>query len=80
MISAAEITGADAIHPGYGFLAENAHFAEVCQECGITFIGPPPEVIRLMGDKVDGAANRRGAPACRCCPARRSRSPRGTRR
>jgi acetyl-CoA carboxylase, biotin carboxylase subunit len=51
IISAAEITGADAIHPGYGFLAENAHFAEVLQECRIAWIGPRPEVIRLMGDK-----------------------------
>jgi len=51
IISAAEITDADAIHPGYGFLAESAHFAEVCQDCRITFIGPTPEVIRLMGDK-----------------------------
>ncbi|RMG44299.1 MAG: acetyl-CoA carboxylase biotin carboxylase subunit [Acidobacteria bacterium] len=53
IISAAEVTGADAIHPGYGFLAENAHFAEVCAECGITFIGPRPETIRSMGDKVE---------------------------
>lgn len=51
IIAAAEITGADAIHPGYGFLAENAHFAEVVQECGLTWIGPPPAAIRLMGDK-----------------------------
>ena len=51
IISAAEITGADAIHPGYGFLAENAHFAEVLDECKIRWIGPRPEVIRLMGDK-----------------------------
>ncbi len=51
IIAAAEITGADAIHPGYGFLAENAHFADVCKSCGITFIGPEPEHIRLMGDK-----------------------------
>ena len=51
IISAAEITDADAIHPGYGFLAENAHFAEVCQDCRITFIGPGPEIIRQMGDK-----------------------------
>ena len=51
IISAAEITGADAIHPGYGFLAENAHFAEVCRSAGSTLIGPRPEVIRLMGDK-----------------------------
>jgi acetyl-CoA carboxylase biotin carboxylase subunit len=51
LISAAEITGADAVHPGYGFLAENAHFAEVVEECRMTWIGPRPEVIRLMGDK-----------------------------
>jgi len=52
IISAAEVTDADAIHPGYGFLAENAEFAEICQQCGITFIGPSPENIRLMGDKI----------------------------
>ncbi len=51
IISAAEITGADAIHPGYGFLAENAHFAEVLAECKLSWIGPRPEVIRMMGDK-----------------------------
>jgi acetyl-CoA carboxylase, biotin carboxylase subunit len=51
IIAAAEITGADAIHPGYGFLSENAHFAEIVGECNLTFIGPPPEAIRLMGDK-----------------------------
>jgi acetyl-CoA carboxylase, biotin carboxylase subunit len=51
VISAAEITNADAIHPGYGFLAESAYFAEVCEACGLTFIGPTPEVIRLMGNK-----------------------------
>ncbi len=51
IISAAQITNADAIHPGYGFLAENAGFAEICSESGFTFIGPPPEAIRLMGDK-----------------------------
>ncbi len=51
VISAAELTGADAIHPGYGFLAENAHFAEICNACRIKFIGPDPSVIRLMGDK-----------------------------
>jgi acetyl-CoA carboxylase biotin carboxylase subunit len=53
VISAAEITGAEAIHPGYGFLAESAQFAEVCRECGLTFIGPGPEVIRRMGDKAE---------------------------
>jgi len=51
LIAAAEITGADAIHPGYGFLAENAAFAEMCTEHGIVFIGPSAEQIRLMGDK-----------------------------
>src|SRR5690349_20905324 len=51
LIAAAEITGADAIHPGYGFLAENAEFAETCVASGITFIGPTAEQIRLMGDK-----------------------------
>jgi acetyl-CoA carboxylase biotin carboxylase subunit len=51
IISAAEITGADAIHPGYGFLSESAYFAEVCEACHIKFIGPYPNVIRLMGDK-----------------------------
>jgi acetyl-CoA carboxylase biotin carboxylase subunit len=51
IISAAEITGAEAIHPGYGFLAESAHFAEVCETSQLTFIGPRPEAIRLMGDK-----------------------------
>ncbi len=52
IISAAEITDVEAIHPGYGFLAENAHFAEICQSCQITFIGPSPESMRLMGDKL----------------------------
>ncbi|HYM80257.1 MAG TPA: acetyl-CoA carboxylase biotin carboxylase subunit [Candidatus Limnocylindria bacterium] len=51
LVSAAEVTGADAIHPGYGFLSENAHFAEVCVSCGFTFIGPTAEMIRKMGDK-----------------------------
>ena len=51
IISAAEITNVDAIHPGYGYLAESAHFAEVCETCGIKFIGPSADSIRLMGDK-----------------------------
>src|SRR5215218_175809 len=51
LIAAAEITGADAIHPGYGFLAENAEFAETCEASNIAFIGPTPEQIRVMGDK-----------------------------
>jgi acetyl-CoA carboxylase, biotin carboxylase subunit len=52
IISAAEITDVEAIHPGYGFLAENAHFAEICESCKITFIGPTPENMRMMGDKM----------------------------
>ncbi len=51
IISAAEVTDVDAIHPGFGFLSENAHFADICEECGITFIGPSPDNIRDMGDK-----------------------------
>jgi acetyl-CoA carboxylase biotin carboxylase subunit len=51
VISAAEIANVDAIHPGYGLLSENANFAEVCETCNVKFIGPPPEVIRLMGEK-----------------------------
>jgi acetyl-CoA carboxylase biotin carboxylase subunit len=51
IISAAEVTGAEAIHPGYGFLAENADFAEACESCGIKFIGPSPQLISRMGDK-----------------------------
>ncbi|MCK4852273.1 MAG: acetyl-CoA carboxylase biotin carboxylase subunit [Candidatus Omnitrophica bacterium] len=52
IISAAEITDVEAIHPGYGFLSENAHFAEICESCNIKFIGPSSENIRLMGDKI----------------------------
>src|SRR5215213_9269429 len=51
VLSAAEITGADAIHPGYGFLSESAYLAEVCEACHICFIGPAPRVIKLLGDK-----------------------------
>jgi acetyl-CoA carboxylase, biotin carboxylase subunit len=51
IISAAQVTGADAIHPGYGFLAENASFSEICLESNLKFIGPSPEMIRAMGDK-----------------------------
>src|SRR5579862_9310190 len=51
VISSADIANADAIHPGYGLLSENARFAEICELSGITFIGPPPGVIRLMGEK-----------------------------
>jgi acetyl-CoA carboxylase biotin carboxylase subunit len=53
LVAACEITGADAVHPGYGFLAENAGFAEILGEHGITFIGPSPEHLRIMGDKIE---------------------------
>jgi acetyl-CoA carboxylase biotin carboxylase subunit len=57
IISAAEITAADAIHPGYGFLSENAEFARLCAKCGVTFIGPTPEAMRAWGDKVTARGN-----------------------
>jgi len=59
LLSACEITGADAIHPGYGFLSENARFAEILEEHGITFIGPTSEHIRIMGDKIEAKATAR---------------------
>ena len=64
IISAAEVTDSEAIHPGYGFLAENPAFADICQACGLTFIGPPAGAIRLMGDKAQArlAAKKAGAP------------------
>jgi acetyl-CoA carboxylase biotin carboxylase subunit len=64
IISAAAITDSEAIHPGYGLLSENAAFAEICRACGITFIGPSPEAIRLMGDKAQARqmAKQAGAP------------------
>ena len=61
IISAAEITNADAIHPGYGFLAENARFAEICGESGLTFIGPRPDQIARMGDKAVAKETMRNA-------------------
>jgi acetyl-CoA carboxylase, biotin carboxylase subunit len=64
LLAACEITGADAVHPGYGFLSENARFAEILNEHGIHFIGPKPEHIRLMGDKIEAkrTAKRFGIP------------------
>src|ERR1700754_1132994 len=66
IISAAEVGDCDAIHPGYGFLSENAHFADVCASCNIKFIGPPPAAIRAMGDKNSArdTAKRAGVPVC----------------
>ncbi len=63
IIAAAEVTNADAIHPGYGFLSENANFAEQVEKSGFIFIGPTADVIRLMGDKVS-AINAMKKPAC----------------
>jgi acetyl-CoA carboxylase biotin carboxylase subunit len=64
IISAAVVTDSEAIHPGYGFLAENAAFADICRACGLTFIGPSPEAIRLMGDKAQARviASQAGVP------------------
>src|SRR5215471_7683261 len=64
LLAACEITGADAVHPGYGFLSENARFAEILNEHGIQFIGPKPQHIRLMGDKIEAkrTAQRLGIP------------------
>src|SRR5882762_1258240 len=56
LLSACEITGADAIHPGYGFLSENANFASICHSCGVNFIGPSAETIALLGDKAKAKA------------------------
>jgi len=84
IISAAEVTDAEAIHPGYGFLAENADFAERVDKSGFVFIGPTAETIRLMGDKVNAkqAMEKAGVPCVpapvarsRKRPRKRSRSP-----
>jgi acetyl-CoA carboxylase biotin carboxylase subunit len=61
ILSACEITGADAIHPGYGFLSENANFASICESCGLNFIGPSPSAIALLGDKSKAKATARRA-------------------
>ena len=79
ILAAAEITGADAIHPGYGFLSENARFAEAVEAHGFTFIGPTPEHIRMMGDKIVAKQTAAGARPARWCPARPGRSARSRR-
>lgn len=61
ILSACEITGADAIHPGYGFLSENANFASICESCGLNFIGPSPQSISLLGDKSKAKATAKSA-------------------
>ena len=74
IIAAAEVTDAEAIHPGYGFLSENADFAERVERSGFDFIGPTPESIRMMGDKV-AAKQAMTRPACPACPAREGALP-----
>lgn len=61
ILSACEVTSADAIHPGYGFLSENANFASICESCGLTFIGPSPKAITLLGDKAKAKATAKSA-------------------
>ena len=80
IIAAAEITGADAVHPGYGFLSENPEFAETCAQCGLEFIGPLPEQMRLWGDKVSARALAKslGLPTLDGTEAHRGRRGRGS--
>ena len=79
IISAAEVTDAEAIHPGYGFLSENADFAEQVESSGFAFIGPRPESIRLMGDKVSAKQAMRDA-GVPCVPALTEHSPKTRRK
>ena len=76
IVAACEITGADAVHPGYGFLAENARFAEILEEHDIGFIGPKAEHIRMMGDKIE--ARRTAAEFSGSLASRAPRAPSGT--
>lgn len=74
ILSACEITSADAVHPGYGFLSENANFASICESCGLNFIGPSPVAIALLGDKSKAKATARKA-GCPSFPAPKGSSP-----
>ena len=74
VISAAEVGNVQAIHPGYGFLAENAHFNEICRSCNIDFIGPTPEAMARLGDKNAARDLARDNRACRWCPAAKDSS------
>ena len=80
IIAAAEVTDAQAIHPGYGFLSENADFAEKVERSGFVFIGPRPDTIRLMGDKVSAKAAMTQGRRARASRVRRARCPRIRRR
>lgn len=61
ILAACEITGAEAVHPGFGFLSENANFARMCEKCGVTFIGPPASAMEQMGDKATAKASMKAA-------------------
>ena len=80
IISAAEIANVEAIHPGYGFLAENAHFAEICRDCKIEFIGPGVEAMRLLGDKIEARKLAKKAKVPTVPGSEGRRRQRGTRR
>ncbi len=80
IISAAEIADVDAIHPGYGFLSENAHFADVCESCNIRFIGPSSRAMNALEDKAVQPRPGQAKPACRRRPAPKARSKTSRRR
>ena len=75
IIDAIETSGADGVHPGYGFFSENADFARAITAGGVTWIGPPPEAIEIMGDKISSRLAARAQQRARACPARPRRSP-----